>query len=156
MIRPNSVDLSALPSTLCYTKAKKMHKLIKAFAISALSLVTATAVYGQGQWVQITTTENGDRVFFNLASQVKVFDAGYKQNTFRVLTLASSASRRSFGQQYHADCLKGTLALHKLDLMNNQGTLIVAIPLDSADKTPTVPAKGTVAAEIWRYACSQF
>ena len=135
----------------------KMHKAIKtiAIAVAALSLTTATAV-AQGQWVQITTTENGDRVFFNLASQVKVFDAGYKQNTFRTVILASSPSRRSFGQQYHADCLKGTLALYKIDLVSAQGQLIQAVPLLPADKYPIVPAKDTIALDIWRYACAQF
>lgn len=156
MIRLSSLELSALPSTLCYTKAKKMHKLIKAIAVSVLSFATATAVHGQGQWIQITTAENGDRVFFNLASQVKVFDAGYKQNTFHTVILASSPSRRSFGQQYHADCLKGTLALYRIDLVSAQGQLIQEVPLLPADKYPVVPTKDTIALDIWRYACSQF
>lgn len=133
-----------------------MHKSIKAIAVSALSLVTATAVQAQGQWVQITTTENGDRVLFNLASQVKVFDAGYKQNTFRTVILSSSASRRSFGRKYHADCFKGTLALYEVVLVNAQGRLIQEVPLDPADKDPIIPAKDTIALDIWRYACAQF
>ena len=137
-----------------------MHKAIKtiAIAVTALSLTAATAVHaqGQGQWVQITTAENGDRVFFNLASQVKVFDAGYKQNTFRTVILASSPSRRSFGSQYHADCLKGTLALYKIDLVSAQGQEIQTVPLLPADKYPIVPAKDTIALDIWRYACAQF
>ena len=135
----------------------KMHKAIKAIAVAvtALSLIAATAV-AQGQWVQITTAENGDRVFFNLASQVKVFDAGYKQNTFRTVILASSPSRRSFGSQYQANCLKGTLALYRIDLVSAQGQLIQAVPLLPADKYPIVPAKDTIALDIWRYACAQF
>ena len=134
-----------------------MHKAIKviAIAVTALSLTAATAV-AQGQWVQITTAKNGDQVFFNLASQVKVFDAGYKQNTFRTVILASSPSRRSFGSQYHADCLKGTLALYRIDLVSAQGQLIQAVPLLPADKYPIVPAKDTIALDIWRYACAQF
>lgn len=133
-----------------------MHKSIQIIAATVLNLATATTVYAQGQWVQITTTENGDRVLFNLASQVKVFDAGYKQNTFRTVILASSANRRSFGQKYHADCFKGTLALHEVILVNAQGRLIQQVPLLPADKDPIVPAKDTIALDIWRYACAQF
>lgn len=134
-----------------------MHNSIKAIVASALSIAAAaTAAHAQGQWVQISTTASGDRVFFNLASQIKVFDAGYKQNTFRTLILATSAGRRSFSQQYHADCLKGTLALYKVDLVNAQGSFVLQVPLESADKDPIVPAKDTIALDIWRYACAQF
>lgn len=134
-----------------------MHKSIQAIAAAALTFTAATAVQAQQpQWVQISTSENGDRVFFDLGSQVKLFDAGYKQNTFRTLVLAGSAGRRSFRQKYHADCLKGTLALRGIDLVNAQGTLIREVPLERADKNPVVPAKDTIALDIWRYACSQF
>lgn len=134
-----------------------MHKLIKAIAVSALSLTAATAVHAQGQqWVQITTTESGDRVFFDTASQVRLFDAGVKQNTFHTLTLATTAGRRSFKQRYQADCFKGTLALYGLELVNAQGSSIRQVPLDRVDKDPYVPAKDTVALDIWRYACAQF
>lgn len=86
-----------------------------------------------------------------------MFDAGHKQNTFRTLILATSAGRRSFSQQYHADCLKGTLALYKVDLVNAQGSFVLQVPLvESADKDPIVPAKDTIALDIWRYACAQF
>lgn len=133
-----------------------MHKSIQIITAAVLSLTAATAVHAQGQWVQISTTENGDRVLFNLASQVHLFDAGYKRNTFRTVILASSASRRSFGQKYSADCLKGTLSLHEVILVNAQGRLIQQIPLLPADKEPIVPAKDTIALDIWRYACSRF
>ncbi|TAG98751.1 MAG: hypothetical protein EAZ18_00305 [Oscillatoriales cyanobacterium] len=58
--------------------------------------------------------------------------------------------------QYHANCLKGTLASHKLEVANPQGSLTQEVPLEREDKIATVPAKGTVAAEILRYACFQF
>ena len=135
-----------------------MHKSIQAIALTVLSLATAVAVQAQApqQWIQISTSASGDRVFFDLASQVKLFDAGYKQNTFRTLVLAGSAGKRSFRQKYHADCLKGTLSLRGIDLVNAQGTLIREVPLERADKDPIVPAKDTIAADIWQYACSQF
>ncbi len=135
-----------------------MHKSIQAIALTVLSLATAVAVQAQApqQWIQISTSASGDRVFFDLASQVKVFDAGYKQNTFRTVILASSANRRSFGQKYSADCLKGTLALYEVILVNAQGRLIQEVPLLPADKYPIVPAKDTIALDIWQYACSQF
>ena len=82
-----------------------MHKLIKAIAASTLSFTVATAVHAQGQqWVQITTTESGDRVFFDAASQVRLFDTGVKQNTFYTVTLATTTGKRSFRQRYRADC----------------------------------------------------
>lgn len=134
-----------------------MHKLIKAIAVSALSFATAATVQAQQpQWVEIAQTGGGDRIFFDATSQVKLFDAGVKQNTFRTMTLATTAGRRSFRQRYQADCLKGTLALSGLELVNAQGTLIRSVPLERADRDPFVPGQGTVALDIWRYACSQF
>ncbi|MEG3875765.1 hypothetical protein QT972_00075 [Microcoleus sp. herbarium7] len=134
-----------------------MHKSIQIIAAAVLSLTPATAVHAQAQqWVQISTSDSGDRIFFDLASQIKVFDAGYKENTFRTLALATTAGRRSFRQKYHANCLTGTLSLHGLDLVNAQGSLIMEIPLERANKNPIVPAKDTIAADIWRYACAQF
>ena len=134
-----------------------MHKLIKAIAIAgtALSLTTATAV-AQGQWVSITTVENGYRVFFDAASQVRLFDVGIKQNTFYTLALTTTTGMRSFKQRYRADCFKGTLTLHGLELVNAQGSLIRSVPLSSADRDPFIPAKDTIALDIWRYACAQF
>ena len=135
-----------------------MHKAIKAIAIAvaALSLTTTTAVHAQNQqWVQITT-ENGYRVFFDTASQVRLFDVGIKQNTFYTLALTTTTGMRSFKQRYRADCFKGTLALHGLELVNTQGSLIRSVPLNSADKDPFIPAKDTIALDIWRYACAQF
>ncbi|MEP6582535.1 hypothetical protein NDI43_27560 [Microcoleus vaginatus GB2-A3] len=134
-----------------------MNKSIQVIAASILSLATATTVQAQQpQWVEITKTESGDRVFFDTASQVKLFDAGVKQNTFRTMTLATAAGRRSFRQRHQADCFKGTLALRGLDLVNAQGSLIREVTLERADKDAVVPAEGTIAASIWRYACSQF
>ncbi|MEG4087526.1 hypothetical protein [Microcoleus sp. POL10_C6] len=134
-----------------------MHKLIQIIAATILSLATATTVQAQQpQWIEITKTESGDRVFFDTASQVKLFDAGVKQNTFRTMTLATTAGRRSFRQRYQADCFKGTLALRGLDLMSNQGSLIREVPLERADRESVIPEEGTIAASIWRYACSQF
>lgn len=136
-----------------------MHKAIKAIAIAVttLSFATATAVHAQNQrWVQITTTENGYRVFFDAASQVRLFDVGIKQNTFYTLALTTTTGMRSFKQRYRADCFKGTLALHGLELVNAQGSLIRSVPLDSADRDPFIPAKDTIALDVWRYACAQF
>ena len=134
-----------------------MHKLIKAIAITvaALSLTAATAV-AQRQWVQITTIENNYSVFFDTASQVQLFDVGVKQNTFYTLALTTTTGMRSFKQRYRADCFKGTLALYGLELVNAQGSLIRSVPLDSADRDPFIPAKDTIALDIWRYACAQF
>lgn len=134
-----------------------MHKSIKVIAASILGFTVATAVRAQQpQWVQITTTDSGDRIFFDTASQVRLFDAGVKQNTFSTLTLATAAGKRSFRQRYQADCFKGTLALSGLKLVNAQGSVIRDVPLDSADRDPFVPEKDTVALDIWRYACAQF
>ena len=136
-----------------------MHKAIKAIAIAVttLSFATATAVHAQNQqWVQITTTENGYRVFFDAASQVRLFDVGIKQNTFYTLALTTTTGMRSFKQRYRANCFKGTLALHGLELVNAQGSLIRSIPLSSVDRDPFIPAKDTIALDIWRYACAQF
>ena len=136
-----------------------MHKAIKAIAIAvtALNFATATAVHAQNQqWVQITTTENGYRVFFDAASQVRLFDVGIKQNTFYTLALTTTTGMRSFKQRYRADCFKETLALHGLELVNAQGSLIRSIPLSSVDRDPFIPAKDTIASDVWRYACAQF
>ena len=136
-----------------------MHKAIKAIAIAVttLSFATATAVHAQNQqWVQITTTENGYRVFFDAASQVRLFDVGVKQNTFYTLALTTTTGMRSFKQRYRADCFKGTLALHGLELVNAQGSLIRSVPLSSADKDPFIPVKDTIASDVWRHACAQF
>ena len=137
----------------------KMHKAIKAIAIAvtALSFATATAVHAQNQqWVQITTTENGYRFFFDAASQVRLFDVGVKQNTFYTLALTTTTGIRSFKQRYQADCFKGTLALYGLELVNAQGSLIRSIPLSSVDRDPFIPTKDTITLDIWRYACTQF
>jgi hypothetical protein len=74
-----------------------MHKSIKVIAASILSFTAATAVQAQApqQWVKIAETGNGDQVFFDAASQVRLFDSGVKQNTFRTMTLSTSAERRS-------------------------------------------------------------
>lgn len=134
-----------------------MHKLSGIIAVSILSSAVAVAVHAQGQpqWALITTGEDGDRIFFDLASQIRQFDAGIKTNAFRTIT--TSAEGKSLrAARYRVDCFKGTLALQGLQVLNAQGSVIRQLPLDSADKAPTVPTKGTVAAEIWRYACSQF
>lgn len=134
-----------------------MHKFIKAIAVAVLSLTTAAPVHAQQpQWVEIAQTGSGDRIYFDTASQVKLFDAGVKQNTFSTLTLATAAGKRSFRQRYQADCFKGTLALRGLELVNAQGTPIRQVTLERADKDPIVPAKDTIALDIWRYACAQF
>lgn len=134
-----------------------MHKSIQVITAAALSLTTAATVQAQQpQWVEIAKTGGGDRVFFDTASQVRLFDAGVKQNTFRTVTLATVAGRRSLRSRYQADCFKGTLALRGLELVNAQGTPIREVPLERADKDPIVPAKDTIALDIWRHACSQF
>lgn len=134
-----------------------MHKSVQTIAVTVLSLAIPITVQAQQpQWVQITTTDSGDRIFFDTASQVKLFDAGVKQNTFSTLTLATAAGKRSFRQRYRADCFKGTLGLSGLDLVSAQGTLVRSVPLERADKDPFVPEQGTVALDIWRHACAQF
>ncbi|MEG3929469.1 hypothetical protein [Microcoleus sp. T3_D1] len=134
-----------------------MHKSIQIIAATVLSLATAAPLQAQQpQWVEIAQTGSGDRVFFDTASQVRLFDAGVKQNTFRTVTLATVPGRRSLRSRYQADCFKGTLALRGLELVNAQGTPIRDVPLDRADKDPIVPAKDTIALDIWRYACAQF
>ncbi len=96
-----------------------MHKSIKLLAASILSLTTAATVQvQQPQWVEIAQTGGGDRVYFDTASQVRLFDAGVKQNTFQTVTLATVAGRRSLRSRYQADCFKGTLALRGLELVN--------------------------------------
>ncbi|MEG4446702.1 hypothetical protein QUB49_33935 [Microcoleus sp. AT9_B4] len=134
-----------------------MHKSIQIIAATVLSFSAATAVQAQQpQWVEIAQTGSGDRIYFDTASQVKLFDAGVKQNTFRTMTLATEAGRRSFRQRYQADCFKGTLTLRGLELVNAQGTPIRQVTLERADKNPIVPAKDTIALDILRYACAQF
>jgi len=133
-----------------------MQKSIQVIAAAALALTVATAVQAQQrQWVKIAATNSGDQVFFDTASQIRVFDAGIKQNTFTTLTLATEG-RKSFRQRYQADCFKGTLALRELRWINAQGDVIREVTLDSADQKPIVPAKDTIALDIWRYACAQF
>jgi hypothetical protein len=135
-----------------------MHKSIKIVAVSILSFTAATAVYAQKQpeqWVQVVTTQDGNRIYFDLSSQVQLFDTGVKKNSFRTVT-TSAEGRPLRGMRYQADCFQGTLALQGVEIVNAQGSLIRRVPLESADKAPTVPAKDTVAAEIWRYACSRF
>lgn len=134
-----------------------MHKSIQIITATVLSLATVAPVQAQQpQWVEIAQTGGGDRVFFDTASQVRLFDAGVKQNTFQTVTLATVAGRRSLRSRYQADCFKGTLALRGLELVNAQGTPIREVPLGRADKDPIVPAKDTIALDIWQYACAQF
>jgi hypothetical protein len=135
-----------------------MNKSIKTITLSILSLAVTATVQAQGtpqQWVPVTKIETGDQIFIDLASQVRLFDTGVKKNTFRTVTV-SSDGRLLRGVRYQADCFKGTLALQGIDVVDAQGSPTRQIPLSSADRTPAVPAKNTVAAEIWRYACSQF
>lgn len=133
-----------------------MHKF-KIVATSILSVMAATAVSAQQpQWVQLASTKDGDLIYFDIASQVRLFDAGVKRNTFTTLSLNASGVRRSLRSRYQADCLKGTLALHGLELVSTQGALIRRVPLDSADREAIVPSQNTIAADIWQYACFQF
>lgn len=135
-----------------------MDKLIKTISLSVLSLAVAAIVQAQNapqQWVLVTTIETGDRVFIDLASQVRLFDTGVKKNTFRTVTV-SPDGKPLRGVRYQADCFEGTLALQGVEVVEAQGSPTRQIPLSRADRTPAVPAKNTVAAEIWRYACSQF
>lgn len=135
-----------------------MNKSIKTIALTALSLVVASTVQAQGapqQWVLVTTINTGDQIFIDLASQLRVFDTGVKKNTFRTVTVSPDGMPLR-GVRYQADCFKGTLALQGVERVDAQGSPTRQIPLTSADKIPAVPAKNTVAAEIWRYACSQF
>ena len=140
-----------------FTKETNMHKSIKLFAASIISFTAATAVQAQQpQWVQIGETGSGDQILFDTASQVRLFDAGVKQNTFRTMTLSTSGERKSFRQRYQADCFKGTLALRGLELVTAQGSLIRSVSLDRSDREAITPQQGTIAASIWQYACSQF
>lgn len=135
-----------------------MHKLIKTIALSALSLAVAATVQAQGapqQWVRLTTIETGDQIFIDLASQVRLFDAGVKKNTFRTVTVSPDGMPLR-GVRYQADCFKGTLALQGVEVVDAQGFPTREIPLSREDRTPTVPTRNTVGAEIWRYACFQF
>lgn len=134
-----------------------MNKSIKSIALSILSLATATTVQAQSapQWALVTTIETGDRIFIDLASQLQVFDTGIKKTTFRTVT-ASPDGTLLRGVKYQADCFNGTLALQGVEVVNAQGFVTRQLPLTSSDRTPAVPGKNTVAAEIWRYACAQF
>lgn len=135
-----------------------MNKSIKPIALSVLSLAVAARVQAQGapqQWVKVTTIETDDQIFMDLASQVRLFDTGVKKNTFRTVTVSPDGVLLR-GVRYQADCFKGTLALQGVELVDAQGSPTKQIPLSRADKTPAIPAKNTVAAEIWRFACSQF
>ena len=136
-----------------------MHKQTKILAISTLLISVAAAsvpAWGQqSQWVQIAETGSGERGYFDLSSQVRQFDTGIKQNSFRTAT-TSPEGRPLRGARYQADCFKGTLALRGLEVLNTQGAVVRQVPLSSADRVPAVPAKDTIAADIWRYACSQF
>jgi hypothetical protein len=135
-----------------------MNKLTKTIALSALSLAVAARVQSQGapqQWVLVTTIETGDQIFMDLASQVRLFDTGVKTNTFRTVT-NSPGGKPLRGVRYQADCFKGTLALQGVEMVDAQGSPTRQLSLTSLDRTPAVPTKNTVAAEIWRYACSQF
>lgn len=135
-----------------------MNKLIKSIVLSVFSLATAATVQAQGvqqQWALVTTIDTGDRIFVDLSSQLQVFDTGIKKNTFRTVT-ASPDGTLLRGVKYQADCFNGTLALQGVEVVNAQGFVTRQLPLTSSDKTPAVPGKNTVAAEIWRYACAQF
>jgi len=135
-----------------------MNKSIKKIALSVLSLAVATTVQAQDtpqQWVLVTTIETDDQIFIDLASQVRLFDTGVKKNTFRTVTVSPDGEPLR-GVRYQSDCFKGTLALQGVEVVDAQGSPIRQIPLSRTDRTPAVPAKNTVATEIWRFACSQF
>ena len=135
-----------------------MNKSIKTIAISILNLTAAATVQAQGvqqQWALVTTINTGDQIFIDLSSQLQVFDTGIKKNTFRTVTRSPDGSLLR-GVRYQADCFKGTLALQGVEVVNAQGSVTRQLPLTSSDRTPAVPGKNTVAAEIWRYACSRF
>lgn len=139
-------------------RPNNMNKSIKTIALSVLSLAATATVQAQGapqQWVKLTTIETGDQIFIDLASQVRLFDTGVKRNTFRTVTV-SPDGKPLRGVRYQADCFKGTLALQAVERVDAQGSPTRQLSLSSADRIPAVPAKDTVAAEIWRYACSQF
>jgi len=132
-----------------------MRKFLAIAAISALSLTAPLVVHAQSQWVLISTIEDGNRIYFDTTSQVRIFDTGIKQNTFRTVTTSpNGVSLR--GIRYQADCFKGTLALRAIERVNRNGALIQTIPLESADKIPATPVQGSVGEDILRYACSQF
>jgi hypothetical protein len=135
-----------------------MNKSIKSIALSVLSLATAATVQAQvapQQWALVTTINTGDQIFIDLTSQLQVFDTGVKKNSFRTVTTSPDGTLLK-GVRYQADCFNGTLALQGVELVNAQGSVTRQLPLTSSDRVPTVPGKNTVAAEIWRYACSRF
>jgi hypothetical protein len=135
----------------------EMNKSIKSIALSVLSLATvATAqVHGVQQWALVTTIDTGDQIFIDLTSQLQVFDTGVKKNSFRTVTISPDGTLLR-GARYQADCFKGTLALQGVEIVNAQGFATRQIPVASSDRIPTAPGKNTVAAEIWRFACSRF
>ena len=127
-------------------------------ALSVLSLTVAATVQAQGvpqQWVKVTTIETGDQIFMDLASQVRLFDTGVKKSTFRTVTVSPDGVLLR-GVRYQADCFKGTLALQGVEVVDAQGSPTRQLRLSSADRMPAVPARDTVAAAIWQYACSPF
>ena len=136
----------------------EMNKSIKSIALSVLSLATAATVQAQGiprQWALMTTIDTGDQIFIDLTSQLQVFDTGVKKNSFRTVTISPDGTLLR-GARYQADCFKGTLALQGVEIVNAQGFATRQIPVASPDRIPTAPGKNTVAAEIWRFACSRF
>lgn len=134
-----------------------MHKSIQIIAATVLSLATAVTVQAQGQsqWPLVVTTEEGNRIFFDTASQVRLFDSGVKKNTFRTVTF-SAEGKPLRGIRFQADCFKGTLAMLGVEKVDAQGSATRQIPVNSEDKIPTIPGKDTAGADIWQYACSQF
>lgn len=135
-----------------------MNKSTKAVALSVFSFAVAATVQAQSapqQWALVTTIDTGDQIFIDLASQVRLFDTGVKKNTFRTITV-SPDGKPLRGARYQADCFKGTLALLGVERVDAQGSVTRQLPLTNADRIPAVPARDTVAAEIWQYACSQF
>lgn len=126
-------------------------------ALSVLSFATVATVRAQGvqQWALVTTIDTGDQIFINLTSQLQVFDTGVKKNSFRTATISPDGTLLR-GARYQADCFKGTLALQGVEIVNAQGFATRQIPVASSDRIPAAPGKNTVAAEIWRFACSRF
>jgi len=135
-----------------------MHKSIKVIAASILSFTAATAVQAQRQpeqWVKIATNEEGEQIYFDVSSQMQVFDTGVKKNSFRTVTTSSQGVSLR-GARYQADCFQGTLALQSAEVVTARGAFVRRLPLESAYKEATVPIKDTVAAAILQYACSRF
>jgi len=133
-----------------------MRKLLEIAAASAmLSLAAIPTAHAQSQWVLISTIEDGNRIYFDTTSQLRIFDTGIKKNTFRTVTTSpNGVSLR--GIRYQADCFRGTLALQAIERVSKNGVLIQTIPLESADKIPAIPVQDSVGEDILRYACAQF